>query len=242
MENVTFRNSRNQTAQNAQSEPTLNDVCQLLQSVERRLAQIEFSLNLRVTAVETSLEVAHEKIENLESKLASLETELQLQGTENRKAAIMHELRSKKFNLLFYGIPMNEKNKTSENSEKIIRTFISEKLHFVSSNLNRIVFSNVHRLPRKTSAITSSSSVTAPPIVVKFVTMKDRNSIFNLASHARQFKCSITKHLPLAMQIQRRTLLKIANKLYKQGKRIQWKIIDADYRLFADGELVHSNV
>jgi len=115
MENVTFRNSRNQTAQNAQSEPTLNDVCQLLQSVERRLAQIEFSLNLRVTAVETSLEVAHEKIENLESKLASLETELQLQGTENRKAAIMHELRSKKFNLLFYGIPMNEKNETSEN-------------------------------------------------------------------------------------------------------------------------------
>jgi len=32
------------------------------------------------------------------------------------------------------------------------------------------------------------------------------------------------------------TLLKIANKLYKQGKRIQWKIIDADYRLFAEGE------
>ena len=55
-------------------------------------------------------------------------------------------------------------------------------------------------------------------------------------------KCSIKKHLPLAMQIQRRTLLKIANKLYKQGKRIQWKIIDEDYRLFADGELVHSNV
>jgi len=44
------------------------------------------------------------------------------------------------------------------------------------------------------------------------------------------------------MQIQRRTLLKIANKLHKQGKRIQWKIIDADYTLFADRELVHSNV
>jgi len=41
----------------------------------------------------------------------------------------------------------------------------SEKLHFSASNLDRIIFSNVHRLPRKTSAITSSS-VTAPPIVV----------------------------------------------------------------------------
>jgi len=158
------------------------------------------------------------------------------------QTAIMHELRSKEF-LLFRGIPMNEKSETSETSENIIRTFISEKLHFSAWNLGRIIFSNVHRLPRKTtSAITSSSSATAPPIVVKFVTMKDRNSIFNLASHVRQFECSITKYLPLAMQIQRRTLLKIANKLYKQGTRIQWKIINADYRLFIDGELVHSNV
>jgi len=154
----------------------------------------------------------------------------------------MHELRSKEFNLLFHGIPVNEKSETSETSEKIIRTFISETLRLSASNVDRTIFSNVHRLPRKTSVITLSSSVTAPPIVVKFVTMKDRNSIFNLAFHARPFKCSITKHLALAMQIQRRTLLKIAKKLYKQGKRIQWKIIDADYRLFADGELVHSNV
>jgi len=41
----------------------------------------------------------------------------------------MHELRSKEF-LLFRGIPMNEKSETSETSENIIRTFISEKLHF----------------------------------------------------------------------------------------------------------------
>jgi len=67
MENATFRHSRNPIAQIAQSEPTLNEVFQLLQSVERRLVQIESSLNLRITAVETSLEVAREKIENLEA-------------------------------------------------------------------------------------------------------------------------------------------------------------------------------
>jgi len=156
----------------------------LLKSVERRLAQIESSLNLRIIAVETSLEVACEKIENLESKLVSLETEFQLQATENRKAPIMHEFRSKEFNMLFHGIPMKEK---SETSEKIIRTFISEKLQISASNFDRIIFSNVHSLPRKTSAI-ASSSVTAPPIIVKFPTMKDRNSILNLPFHARQFK------------------------------------------------------
>ena len=124
MENATFRHSRNPIAQNAQSEPTLNKVLQLLQSVERRLAQIESSLNLRITAVETSLEIAHEKIENLESQLASLETDLQLQATENRKAAIMHERRSKEFNLLFHGIPMNEKSESSNLLRLLRRLFV----------------------------------------------------------------------------------------------------------------------
>jgi len=62
------------------------------------------------------------------------------------------------------------------------------KLHFSASNLDRIIFSNVHRLPRKSSATASSTSATASPIVVKCLTMKDRNSILNQASHARQFK------------------------------------------------------
>ena len=189
-------------------------------TVERRLAQIESSLNLCITGVETSLDVAHEKVDNLERRLVSLETELQLQETENRKAAIKHGLRSKEFNLLFHGILMKVKSENSETYENTIRAFTSEKLHFSASNLDRIIFSNVHSFPRKTSTIASSTYVTASPIVVKLLNMKDRNSILNLASHARQFKCSITKHLPLAMQTQRGTLLKTANELYKQGKRI----------------------
>ena len=72
--------------------------------------------------------------------------------------------------------------------------------------------------------------------------MKNRNSVLHLASHGRQFNFSITKHLPLAMQTQRRTLLKTANELYKQGKQIQWKIVERDYRTFADGGLVASSV
>jgi len=102
----------------------LNEAFQLFQSVERGHAQIESSLIPRTTAVKTSLEVAHENIEKLESRLASLETELQPQATENRKAAIMYGLRSIEFNLLFHGISTKEKSETSETSEKIIRTFL----------------------------------------------------------------------------------------------------------------------
>jgi len=44
------------------------------------------------------------------------------------------------------------------------------------------------------------------------------------------------------MQTQRSNLLNIANELYEQGKRILWKIVDKDYRPFADGEFVLSNI
>jgi len=40
----------------------------------------------------------------------SLETKLQLQAAENCKAAIIHELNSKEFNLRFHGISMQEKS------------------------------------------------------------------------------------------------------------------------------------
>ena len=57
--------------------------------------------------------------------LENLETQLDHQATELRKACITHELRSKEFKLLFHGIPMKDKSETFETSEKIIRSFIS---------------------------------------------------------------------------------------------------------------------
>jgi len=44
------------------------------------------------------------------------------------------------------------------------------------------------------------------------------------------------------MQTHRSNFLNIANELYKQGKRIQWKFVDTDYRPFAHGEFVLSNI
>ena len=57
-----------------------------------------------------------------------------------------------------------------------------------------------------------------------------------LAPRARQFHWAITKHLPISMQRQRKSLLAHANMLFKAGKKIQWKVIDANHCLFADGE------
>jgi len=124
---ITFKHSRNPSVQNAQADPMLQEVFQLLKSIERCFAQIDSSLNHRVTAVEKRLEVAHEKIDKVESRLENLETELDHQATELRKAYITHELRSKEFKLLFHGIPMKDESEIFETAEKIIRSFISYK-------------------------------------------------------------------------------------------------------------------
>jgi len=60
--------------------------------------------------------------------------------------------------------------------------------------------------------------------------------VLKLVPRARQFHCAITKHLPISMQRQRKSLLAHANMLFKAGKKIQWKVIDANHCLFADGE------
>ena len=77
-------------------------------------------------------------------------------------------------------------------------------------------FSNVHRLPERVSAVESRNNYRdnlAPPIIVQFSQMKDKNSILRQAPSARKFNAAITRHLPLAFQQQRKALLEKAKRL-----------------------------
>ena len=64
--------------------------------------------------------------------------------------------------------------------------------------------------------------------MVKLASMEDIHSILKLAPDARKMKVGITRHLPMAVQVQRKTLIKRASRLYKQGKRIQWKVVGSE--------------
>jgi len=157
-----------------------------------------------------------------------------------RKSEIVSELRSKEYNLLFHGLPLESSEETPEQTEHVISSFLTNSLRRSESDLAKILFANIHRLPKHKSALQPSSSLSsqAPAIVVKFVKMKDKHMILKLAPRARQFKKNITRHLPRSMQEQRRALLKKASKVFTSGKRIRWKIEGADYCRYADGERV----
>jgi len=117
--------------------------------------------------------------------------------------------------------PTVSSDETLEQSEDVVHSFLTTSLRFPESDLAKISFANVHRLPKHTSALQSCSTSypQLPAIVVRFLKMKDRNMISKLAARARQFKKNITKHLPRSMQEQRKSLLRKASKLFASGKQ-----------------------
>jgi len=239
VQHITVWQNRKVTAMpEAPKEPTLRDLWILLQAVDQRLTVIENDLKQRFVAVKSSLEFACAKISSMEAEVSDLKKQLTESHRQVEKYRIQDKFRSKEYNLLFHGIEITKMPETQDLSDQLIRWFMTKKLQFTRSLVSNMKFANVHRLPKRTdpSKISNSTSKRPPPIVVKFCTMRDKMEVFKLAPRSRQFHCAITKYLPISMQRQRKSLLAHANMLFKAGKKIPWKVIDADYFLFADGE------
>jgi len=66
--------------------------------------------------------------------------------------------------------------------------------------------------------------------------MRVKFSFLELAGVAKQHNLNNSRHLPLSMQKQRAKLLSLAAKLSKAGKRVQWRVVDTVYCLYADSE------
>jgi len=224
VQNITVRQSRKVTAMpEAPKEPTLRDLYILLQAVDQRLTVIDNDLNQRVVAIESSLEFACAKISSMEAEVSHLKKQLSESHRQVEKYRIQDEFRSKEYNLLFHGIEITKMRESQDLSDQLVRSIMTEKLQFSPSLVSNLKFANVHRLPRRTDAsrISNSASKRPPPIVVKFGTMRDKMEVLKLAPRARQFHCANTKHLPISMQRQRKSLLAHANMLFKAGKKIQ---------------------
>ena len=159
--------------------PSLLELFKLIQSVEKRLtdrlALIENDLKQRLFVAETSLENAHEKLLSLETDLTKFRDEIDSFKEEKRKSGILNELRSKEFNVLFHCLKISSNNENSDESESVVRSFLVNDLKFPQSEIDRMHFANVHRLPRRVDATHSSTNSThsSPPIVVKHCKMKN---------------------------------------------------------------------
>jgi len=213
-------------------------------SIDKRLTSLEQDMELRVGEIENSLDEAYKTIADQENSIKILQGHIQDLEKRQEKNKIEQELRSKENNLLFHGIPQTETKEVQEHIEHLVRSFITNALRFPPAEMEKMQFSNVHRLSKRVSSVESRNNdraKLAPPIVVKFSQMKDKNSILRLAPSARKFNAAITRHLPLAFHQQREALLEKAKRLYKAKKKIRWTIADSEYCLLADDEQVFAD-
>jgi len=93
--------------------------------LSERLSAIESTLMDRLLLAESSLEHAHNTISDLKSDLSGIKTELAEVGAAKRKSDIISELRSKEFNLQFDGLPTVSSDETPEQSEDVVRSFLT---------------------------------------------------------------------------------------------------------------------
>ena len=115
----------------------------------------------RLQLAETGFEHAYNTISDLTSDLKGVEKELAGMRENARKSEIVSELRSKGYKLLSHGLPLESPEETPEQSEHVIRSFLINSLRYSESDLAKILFANVHRLPKHKSALQPSSSTSS---------------------------------------------------------------------------------
>ena len=158
-------------------------------------------MKLRVSEIENSLDEAYKTIADQENSIKILQGHIQDLEKSQEKNKIEQELRSKEYNLLFHGIPQTKSKEVQEYTEHLVCSFLEILCSFHQLKRRKMPFSNVYGLPKRVSAVKLQNNDHAklvPPIVVKFLQMKDKNSILRLAPYARKFNAAITRHLPLA--------------------------------------------
>ena len=179
----------------------INDVKSELSEIRTEVADLKLSLEHVDNEVET---IRDETIPTLRKDLMKEIKTLKDQRLEA-------ELYSKKANLLFYGIEETH----GEDCESTIRNFLKTELRHEQADT--MLFVNTHRLP------TRATNGKPKPIIVKFVQMKDRDSVlgraFNLRNSKTSKKFGISPHLPKEMQVQRQNLLPVKRQAIAAGKK-----------------------
>ena len=141
--------------------------------------------------------------------MTTLKKQLSEQLKDGFAAKINVKLRSKEYNLVLHGIKMATNHETALQSQEVVTSFLQKELRMDTKFIDKLEIAHAHRLLRRTR----NSDKTPPPIVVKFLKMKQKQTILERSVDARKLNVGISQHLPVIMQHQRQALLKTVNKL-----------------------------
>ena len=127
------------------------------------------------------------------------------------------EARSRKYNLLFYGIEHKD-----EDTLKTIKDFFQNDLKLGKSTVEDMVIANAHRVPRKVEVTNAPD-----PIIVKFARMEEREMVYRARTQLPfTSKKSVRTDLPADLKRKRGALSQIAYTMRKKDK-MQTRIIES---------------
>jgi hypothetical protein len=186
-------------------------------------------LKTDVTDLKLSLDFVDNEVRVIKDEtVPELRSKLMSEIEALRKQRLEAELYSKKSNLLIYGI----QQRGDEDCESVIRNFL--KVELKHERAETMLFANCHRLPSK-----RGNQAHPDPIIVKFIQMKDRDSVLRLAYRLKNStsKFGISPHLPKEMQQRRQQLLPIKKQATAAGKKAVLKTVGTEVKLFIDNKL-----
>lgn len=207
-----------------------------LKEVEKKVDSVEKDLKRLWVAVEDRNKIFDERITKLEEKSESLDFGLSMINSkviqlEKEKESLQENLtylqsQSMRNNLLFGNIPEVSDDQT-EDTEKTLRTFISEKMKLASDVVEKLSFERVHRMGSRVEGGRPRQ------IVAKFTLFKEKELI------RRQWKVLeapyyVSEQFPKDVIEKRKKLLPKMKDARKAGKKA-WLAYDT---LYVDGKPV----
>lgn len=186
----------------------VSDLKTQVDDVKTQSDGVERSMNFHAAKVDDVEREQEEKRSKLEESLTKKIDEL------NNKLLLL-EKHDRKYNLLFNGVE-------EEQSEKLydkMRQFFVRSLHIDEARVERIYFSNGHRLP------TDSKFVGPKPVIMRFMNYEDRELVLSQAYHLAGSRKSIHTDLPVVMKKERQRLAKCAYDI-RQKEALKTRIRD----------------
>ena len=209
------------------------------EAIENQVSKLQSALNERNTflsaemarlsnLIKDNIETQNKKLEGFENRIEALENDLKEQKTSNEKQnKIIKDLsdkledtisHSRRLNLIISGVA----EKADENVFEVIKHFFTIKLKVSTSDFDKFLFRDFHRLGPKSSADDDGNVFKKErsdkvkhrdphrPIIVAFIQQYHRNSVL---SHAKNLtpgdNLSIKPDLSPAMSRLRNNLLQV---------------------------------
>ena len=208
----------------------LEVVKEKVEGIDRDVKKLWTVLEERDRKLNGRLHALEEKVETYEfdsGRLCSKVDVLEQQKEELRDEVTYLQSQSMRNNLIFDNIP-EDAHETHEQTEKIIRDFIKDKLKLAQSIVDEMDFERVHRMGYKQGSRIRK-------IVAKFHRFKDREIVRRQCRHLKGTNFFVSEQYPKEVADTRRKLVPQMKQAREDGKQA-WIIYDT---LYIDGKAVH---